>query len=144
MKMSHQMENINKEREIIKWDQKQILELKRNTKESPSGWNERTLDNNSNPHEEIKSRGFPGGAVAVRNPPASIAGTQIQSLIREDPTCLGATKPVLHNNWACALEPVSHNYWAHGPQLLKPACLESMLCNKRSHCNEKPEHCNEE
>ena len=37
MKMSHQMENINKEREIIKWDQKQILELKRNTKESPSG-----------------------------------------------------------------------------------------------------------
>ena len=30
------------------------------------------------------------------------------------------------------------------PQLLKPACLEPMLHNKRSHCNEKPVHRNEE
>ena len=29
-------------------------------------------------------------------------------------------------------------------QLLKPVHLEPMLCNKRSHCNEKPMHCNEE
>ena len=31
-------------------------------------------------------------------------GTWVQSLIREDPTCYGATKPVHHNYWACALQ----------------------------------------
>ena len=30
-----------------------------------------------------------------------------------------------------ALEHVSHNYWAHMPQLLKPACLEPMLCDEK-------------
>ena len=30
------------------------------------------------------------------------------------------------------------------PQLLKPARLEPVLHNKRSHCNKKPVHCNEE
>ena len=30
------------------------------------------------------------------------------------------------------------------PQLLKPVHLEPMLCNKRSHHNEKPAHRNEE
>ena len=48
------------------------------------------------------------------------------------PTCRRATKP------AC------HNYQAHVPQLLKSACLEPMLCNKRSHRNEKPAYHNEE
>ena len=57
-------------------------------------------------------------------------GTQVQALVREDPTCCGATKPMRHNYWACALEPVSHNYWAHVPQLLKPARLEPVLRNK--------------
>ena len=71
-------------------------------------------------------------------------GTQVRALVQEDPTCHGATKPVRHNSWACALEPVSHNYWTHVPQLLKPAHLESLLRNKRSHCNEKPMHHNEE
>ena len=71
-------------------------------------------------------------------------GTRVWSLVWEDPTCHRATKPVRHNYWACALEPASHNYWAHVPQLLKPACLEPVLCNKRSHCNEKPAHRNEE
>ena len=33
---------------------------------------------------------------------------------------------------------------AHEPQLLKPAHLEPVLHNKRSHRNEKPIHCNEE
>ena len=59
-------------------------------------------------------------------------GTRVRALVREDPTCRGATKPV------------RHNYWAHEPQLLKPACLEPMLRNKRSHHNEKPAHRNEE
>ena len=36
-------------------------------------------------------------------------GTWVRSLVREDPTCLGAAKPVHHNYRACALEPVSHN-----------------------------------
>ena len=48
-------------------------------------------------------------------------GTRVWALVREDPTCRGATKPMCHNYWACALEPVSHNYWARVPQLLKPA-----------------------
>ena len=56
-------------------------------------------------------------------------GTRIQALVREDPTCRGATKPVHYNCWACALEPVSHNRWARVPQLLKPARLEPVLPN---------------
>ena len=40
----------------------------------------------------------------------------------EDSMCHGATKPLCHNYWACALEPGSHNYWAHIPELLKPKC----------------------
>ena len=69
-------------------------------------------------------------------------GTQVGSLVREGLTCRGATKPVRHNYWACALEPASYNYWAHVPQLLKPTCLEPLLCNKGSHRNEKPTHRN--
>ena len=71
-------------------------------------------------------------------------GTRVQSLIQEDPTCRGASKSVHHNYWGCGLEPTSHNYWAHAPQLLKPTHLESVLCNKRGHRNEKPAHPNEE
>ena len=67
-------------------------------------------------------------------------GTQVRALVREDPTCRGATKPVRHNYWACALELMSHNYWAREPQLLKPARLEPVLRHKRSHHNEKPAH----
>ena len=36
--------------------------------------------------------------------------TRVRALVREDPTCSGATKPVRHNYCACALEPASHNY----------------------------------
>ena len=70
--------------------------------------------------------------------------TWVPALVQEDPTCCGATKPVRHNYWACALEPASHNYWAHVPQLLKPARLEPVLHNKRSQRSEKPRHHNEE
>ena len=68
--------------------------------------------------------------------------TWVRALVREDPTYHGATKPVRHNYWARALEPVSHNYWARVPQLLKPAHLEPVLRNKRSHRSEKPAHRN--
>ena len=58
-------------------------------------------------------------------------GTQVWSLVQEDPTCCGATKPVCRNYWACALEPASHNCWACMPQLLKPthprACALQLL-----------------
>ena len=57
-------------------------------------------------------------------------GTRIRSLLREDPTCHGATKPMRHNYWACALEPSRRNHWAHVLQLLKPAGLELVLRNK--------------
>ncbi|KAI4567410.1 hypothetical protein MJT46_008623 [Ovis ammon polii x Ovis aries] len=48
-------------------------------------------------------------------------GTQIRFLVWEDSICCGATKPTCHNHWA----------------------LESVLCNKRSHGNEKPKHYNQ-
>ena len=39
-------------------------------------------------------------------------GTRVRALVREDPTCHRATKPVRHNYWACAIEPASHNFWS--------------------------------
>ena len=46
----------------------------------------------------------------------------VQTLIREDPTCQGATKPTCRDYWACALRPRSQSSWAHVPQILKPVC----------------------
>ena len=37
-------------------------------------------------------------------------GTRVRPLVFEYPTCHGATKPMSHNYWACALEPVHHNH----------------------------------
>ena len=71
-------------------------------------------------------------------------GTRVWAQVWEDPTCRGATEPVRHNYWACALEPASYNYWACAPQLLKHMRLEPVLRNKRSHRNEKPAHRNKE
>ena len=62
----------------------------------------------------------------------AMQGTQVLSLVLEDLTCLGATKPV------------HHNYGAYMPQLLRPHALEPVLLNKRCHRNEKPMHHNEE
>ena len=73
-----------------------------------------------------------------------VQGTPVRALVQEDPACHGATKPVGHNYWACALEPMSHNYWPRAPQLLKLARLEPVLCNKRNYRNEKPTHHNKE
>ena len=42
------------------------------------------------------SRDFPGGAV-VKNPPANAVDNAVQSLVQEDPTCHGATKPMSHD-----------------------------------------------
>ena len=66
--------------------------------------------------------------------------TWVWSLIREDPTCHGATKPMCHTYSACALvpgdpatEPMCSNCWS-------PQCPEPVLCNKRSHHIERPVH----
>ena len=54
----------------------------------------------------------------------SMQGTQVWCLVLKDPTCHEALK-LLH-----------HNYWS-------PWTQDPMLHNKRSHCSEKPMHCNE-
>ena len=55
-------------------------------------------------------------------------GAQIWSLVREDPTCRGATKPVRHNYWACE------------PQLLSPRAATTEARAPRAHApqQEKP------
>ena len=60
----------------------------------------------------------------------ALQGTPVWSLVQEDSTCLGATKPVCHN------------YWAWVPQPLKPTWLKPVLHNNRSRGNEKPTHNN--
>ena len=58
--------------------------------------------------------------------------TQVQSLTREDPTCLGATKAVCYSCWTRALEPENHNYWGQVCSYWSPCSLEPVLGNKRS------------
>ena len=50
----------------------------------------------------------------------SMQGTRVRALVWEDPTCRGATKPVRHSYWVCALEPTSHNYWSRAPRACAP------------------------
>ena len=57
--------------------------------------------------------------------------TQVKSLVRENPTCYGATKPVHESYRDCAREPTSHDD--------ESLCtLEPVFSNERSHCGEKP------
>ena len=63
---------------------------------------------------------FPDDLVVETLPVNS--GTLVGSLVREDSSCSGATKP-------------SHSYGVHTPQLLKP-----VLHNKRKYQNVKPTH----
>ena len=68
--------------------------------------------------------------------------TQVQSLIWEDPTCQGTTKPICHNYWACAPDSGSHNYWAHVLKLLKFKCPRACALQQEKPHNEKPMHGN--
>ena len=68
--------------------------------------------------EKCGKGGFPGGAVVKNRLP--MQGTRVRAPVQEDPTCRGATKPMRHNYWACALEPASHNYWARVPGARAP------------------------
>ena len=65
----------------------------------------------------------------------AMQGTQVRTLVQEDPTSHGATKLAHHSYSASALELTSHN---------RPCALKSVLHNKRSHHSEKPEHHNGE
>ena len=60
-------------------------------------------------------------------------GTRVRALVWEDPTCCGATNPVCHNYWACALEPVSHNY-----RSLRATTTEARAPRARAPLQEKP------
>ena len=60
-------------------------------------------------------------------------GTRVRALVREDPTCRRATKPVRHSYWACALEPASHNYWG-----LYATATEAHMPRARAPQQEKP------
>ena len=82
-----------------------------------------------------ENRDFPGGAV-VKNTPARAGDTG------SSPGPGRSHMP--RNNWAREPQLLSLHSRAREPQLLKPACLEPELRNKRSHCNEKPTHHNEE
>ena len=64
-------------------------------------------------------------------------GHWVQSLDREDSTCLRATKHMYHNLWACTLGSASCNCWAHVPR-------EPVHCNERSRHRKKPAHHSEE
>ena len=86
--------------------------------------------------QEAYFRDFPGGTV-LKNLPAN-AGDK-----RSSPG-LGSSH-MSRSNEARAPQLLSRHSRAREPQLLKPsACLEPMLRNKKSHCNEKPAHRNEE
>ena len=78
---------------------------------SPEGWEGSKV-------KKQKHGDFPGGAV-VKNPPADARDT-VLALVREDPTCRGAAKPVRHNYWACALEPWATTTEASAPRARAP------------------------
>ena len=74
--------------------------------------------------EEKCCEDFPGGPVVKNSLHLSMQRTWVQSLVWEDATCCGATKPMCCNYCSlCALGPV--------------------LRNKRSRCNEKATRCNQ-
>ena len=79
--------------------------------------------------------GFPGGTV-VKNLPANAGDTG------SNPGPGRTHMP--RNNKAHAQKLLSLHSRAREPQLLKPTCLEPVLCYERSHRKKKTEHHNEE
>ena len=64
-------------------------------------------------------------------------GTWVRSLGQEDLTCSRTTKLMYHNYRACALEPGSCKYQS-------PCTLPPVPHHKRSRCNKKSVHCNQD
>ena len=79
--------------------------------------------------------GFPGGAV-FENLPANAGDTG------SSPGPGGSH--MTQSSWACVPQLPSLNSGAREPQLLRPTCLQPVLCNKRSHRDEKPAHQNKD
>ena len=60
-----------------------------------------------------------------------VKGTWAWALGWENSSCCRAATPMCHNYLSlCTLEPACPNYWAQMLQLLKPVCLDLVLCNK--------------
>ena len=62
-------------------------------------------------------------------------GTWVQSLVREDPTCRGATRSVCHNCWACEpqlLSPRATAAEAHVPRARAPQQERSLQWEARA------------
>ena len=72
--------------------------------------------------------GFPGGPV-VKNPPCNARDAGSIPYLEKSHMPLGP--------WATTTEPRKHSLWS-------PCALERVLCNKRGHCNEKPERSNKD
>ena len=70
-------------------------------------------------------------------------GTQVRALVREDPTCRGATKPMRHNYWVCAPQLLSLCSRAHEPQVLSLCATTTEARVPRAHAlqQEKPLQC---
>ena len=79
--------------------------------------------------KEGSAEDFPGGPV-VKCPPCNSRDTG------SVPGLGGFHMPC--NSWTCAPHLHSLHSGAHELPPLEPACIESVLCNRRSHHNEKP------
>ena len=92
--------------------------------------------------KKIRLQDFPGGTV-VKNLPANAGDTGSSPGLGRShmPPSNQARVPQLLSLCSRAHEP---QLLAHVPQLLKPVHLEPLLCEKRSHRNEKPTHHKEE
>ena len=106
---------------------------------SISGWGRSPGEGHGNPLQyfllgESPRTEEPGGLQCMGSPRVG-HDWATKHTRQEDPTCRRTTKRVCHSCWDCALEPGIQNYW-------RPLILEPVFCNKRSHCNEKPMHCN--
>lgn len=84
-------------------------------------------DPDTNAYFKNKNQGFPGSSVVrIRLPKQE---TQVQLLDQEDPTCRRATKPERHNRLSLGSRARSRSHQSP---------LESVLCDRKSHLNEKP------
>ena len=70
-------------------------------------------------------------------------GTQVQPLVREEPTCLRTTKPTCHNYWLSpALGPQSRQRLGPRAATTEAQAPRARAPQQREAAAEKPEHCN--
>ena len=56
-------------------------------------------------------------------------GTQVRSLVWEDPTCCGAAKPMRHNDWAHTPQQEKSLQWEARALQLEKACAQQRRPN---------------